>query len=187
MSELDKAGEAFDPAIHYAKDGKGVLTKAGVWRRRPGGAPKGGTDVAALVERLDRQQREIERLQAAYSTAPAAAPTAADIKRLQATIEELGSLHPNASRQLARPAGTPNFVPYRGLARAKEKCATDGFHEPGDIFSVDVPCLWSDDPFEPIIMDGDTAVPNPNAPDPVDFRFRQRVDDSTQNLQARAV
>lgn len=184
MTELDRAGTAFDPVIHYARDGKGILTKEGLWRRRPGGAPK-QPDLSALLERLDRQQREIDRLNAAYS--PNTAPTSADFSRLQATIEELGNMHPNASRKLARPPGTPNFVPYRGLVRAKEKCATDGFHEPGDIFSVDVPCLWSDDPFEPIVMDGDVAIPNPGAPDPVDFRFRQRVDDSTQNLQARAV
>lgn len=86
-------------------------------------------------------------------------------------------------------------VPYRGWVRAKQKCQMSHpgekpgdiavhVHEEGAVFEVDVESLWSDDPFEAVVITGyeDQAhlvpitKPNPEAPTPANFQFRRQVE-----------
>jgi len=76
-------------------------------------------------------------------------------------------------------------VPYRGLVRATEDCATEHYHKAGEVFAIDLPCLWSDDPFVPVVQTGvrmnadGVEVPiyevDPAAPKPNNFRLRPKA------------
>ncbi|SRR5579884_2243591 len=99
---------------------------------------------------------------------------------LNKALAELQSLRPNAAAAVSAPQGRPQKVPYKGMVQAKEPCVYDRKYETGDVFAVDLPALWSDDPFVPVVVTGysDTGKPltEPNtlAPPAVDFRFRPK-------------
>lgn len=95
------------------------------------------------------------------------------------------------------------MVPYKGFVRAKEPCYIDGKYYVGpdpanriraSVFEVSMPCLWSDDPFEAVIVTGyvdeektvPITAPNPDAPTPIDSRLRIIPREAT-NPAARAV
>jgi len=128
---------------------------------------------------------------------------------LQAELErtqlELAKLKPAAA---GKPVGEmPKKVPYKGMVQATEDCNYEGYRNgpkfyndkdgkrvnvsDGDIFAVDVPALWSDDPYVPVLLKMTEAgqkysVPNPDAPVRIDFRFRPRVSVSTDIAPLRA-
>ncbi len=75
-----------------------------------------------------------------------------------------------------------DLVPYKGLVKATVLCCIGTQRQQGEVFEVDVPALWTDDPYEPVIVtgyleDGITPVtePNPAAPTPLSFRDRKAV------------
>lgn len=131
-------------------------------------------DKAAMEARL-------ARLEAAFAAkAEPATFSEIDLARLKAAREELEALRPGASKPWTPPQGPPpKFVPYQGLARARVKCATEHFHEPGEVFAVDLPVLWSDDPFEPVEEINGEYVPRTDVVI-VSYRFRARAADMGQ-------
>jgi hypothetical protein len=115
------------------------------------------------VEKAEKQKLEerLARLEAAF-----AANQETDEqrkvreKRLAEAEAELMALRPAASQPYQPPTGKrPDFKPYKGWVRALVDCTYDGYRfgpHPdqgrtyGDVFEIDVPTLWSDDPFEPV-------------------------------------
>lgn len=106
-----------------------------------------------------------------------------------------------AKRSVSGPApvgAAPKYVPYKGYVQATEDCHSGGFYrkgpkegDPGDIFDVDVPVLWSDDPYKPVLLKFTDlgvrfAVDHPDPPPRIDFRFRPRVSVSTDLEPLRA-
>lgn len=75
----------------------------------------------------------------------------------------------------------PKLVPYTGMVRATVDCCIDRHRLQGEVFRVEMPALWSDDPFEPVVVletkeDGTLVVgPNKDAPAPVPFRYRKVI------------
>jgi hypothetical protein len=73
------------------------------------------------------------------------------------------------------------LVRYAGLVQATADCCMEHRHAAGEVFEVDVPALWTDDPYMPVIVTGYTddgtpkTQPNAQAPTPIDFRFRKVV------------
>lgn len=83
------------------------------------------------------------------------------------------------------PQPGPQKVPYSGYVRAKEPCWIGHLRAAGEVFQHDAPCLWSDDPFEPVILlEGVDKDGNPNcrahpeAPKPIPFHLRPRTVDA---------
>ena len=104
-------------------------------------------------------------------------------------IEELRAREapPLPSQIIPQPG--PQKIPYAGLVRSKEACWIGHLRSAGEIFHHEVPCLWSDDPFEPVMQTGSdsdgnpTVVPHTDAPTPLPFHLRPRTVDV---LAARA-
>lgn len=86
------------------------------------------------------------------------------------------------------------LVPYKGMVRATAPCCVaptvnreDGqpagphFTAVGEVFEIEVAALWTDDPYEAVIVTGHAddgtakTKPNRDAPTPIDFRFRKVV------------
>jgi hypothetical protein len=106
------------------------------------------------------------------------------IEQLQRQVAALISERkaPEAPKQV-------EMVPYKGYVRAKQDCYINGRYYAGadrygtseaSVFEVDMPALWSDDPFEPVLITGyrdhdnsPIVAPNPSAPTPIDARLRQ--------------
>ena len=89
-------------------------------------------------------------LEAAFA-AQATAPKPVAPSALEAAQAELAAMHPRAALAFEAPKGPrPVPVPYKGLVRAKEKCAIGCWHDKDEVFEVDLPALWTDDPFEPV-------------------------------------
>lgn len=113
-------------------------------------------------------------------------------KRLADAEAELAELRPGAARVLDKPKGpAPTLVPYKGWVRATKDCAygcyrfgpdPDKGRQYGDVFEIDVPTLWSDDPWEPVIPSWDEGgnlvqVKLRRDVTAVDYRFRPRAVD----------
>jgi hypothetical protein len=159
---------------------------------------------AELTEQLSAEraakaslEERLARLEALVSAAPPAPAMNANEALLAAAIEELQRLRPQAAHEVDRPKGpAPKLVAYKGLVRAITDCAYGGYrHGPkegvgGDVFEVDLPTLWSDDPFEPVTIKGEGESGQPlyarRTDVPIlDWRWRVRGDAST--MMARAV
>lgn len=64
----DAEGNYYDPDVHMSKDGKPIITKAGTYRRKPGGAAKkktvhstiGGIDQPVIEQQQLEQQQKME-------------------------------------------------------------------------------------------------------------------------------
>lgn len=82
------------------------------------------------------------------------------------------------------PQPGPQKVPYKGLVRAKEACYIGSLRGPGEVWNHETDCLWSDDPFEPVIAKGTRedgsiiAETHPDAPTAVPFHLRPRSADA---------
>lgn len=100
------------------------------------------------------------------------------------TIESLKAQVP----VIAAPAAPVKKVPYKGLVRAKEACFIGSLRAPQDVWQHEAECLWSDDPYEPVIATGERddglprVEPHPDAPKPIPFQLRPR---SVDALSAR--
>lgn len=153
-----------------------------------------------LQEQLDAANAQL----AALKAQPAAAPSDEKLERdLAAARAELASI--KAAAPAGAPLGpAPRYIPYRGKVQATEDCHIGGRFRmgplnpnngsgKGDVFEVDVPVLWSDDPYVPVIASEETAPgvykvePHPTAVR-VDFRFRLqgKADTEIQPLRANA-
>lgn len=110
------------------------------------------------------------------------------------TRQELAEALAKANERIAqletRPAAPapqpgPQKIPYSGYVRTKEACWIGHLRSAGEVFQHAVPCLWSDDPFEAVILtDGVDKDGNPNckahpeAPKPIPFHLRPRSVDA---------
>ena len=125
-------------------------------------------------------------------------PTRAELKR---QLAEANALLEVAKRKAdGRPAGEASHgfkgTPYTGFVRAIENCH-DGaqFRWVGDVFHVENVVLWTDDPFEPVIAEGEFLdeqgvnrpkyVRNPNAPTPNNFRLRPKSEEVLKDPSPR--
>jgi hypothetical protein len=173
--------------------------------RNKGGRPPGPsreTLSAELTETKAQNEALAERLaklEAAFAAKPAQ-PDPEMARRLREAEAELEALRPGASRATAPLRGVPpKFVPYKGTVRARTDCVIGSYQygpdnkmgQPVSIFEVDVPVLWSDDPYEPVTVtvheDGaKTAVPRTDVA-VVNARWRTIVDPDARNPIARAV
>lgn len=173
---VDKAGVEFDPAVHFVKDGEGVLTKEGLWRRRSGTRKPGG-EPNTLLARLEALEKASASKDARIAELEAAAP------KIKEAAQELGK---EQVADLTPPAGEARLLPYKGAARALADCFVGKpcqYYKKGEVFFIDVPVLWTDDPYVAVLVtgqgeNGPLVEVNPLAPTPVDFRFRPRTDDS---------
>lgn len=116
------------------------------------------------------------------------------LSKAMATIEAQGKILEELRAKPA-PAVVPQpavqATPYKGHVRAKEACYIGFLRAAGDVFHHDVPCLWSDDPFEPVNVvatrdDGQPVIePWPEGKEPavLPFHLRPRTPDV---LAARA-
>jgi hypothetical protein len=184
----DKAGVAFDPEIHFVKDGKGVLTKEGLWRKRSGTKKPGGEN--SLLARLEALEKA-----AASKDARIAELEAANVK-IQEAAQDLGKAQ---VADLTPPPGEARLIPYKGAVKAIFECFVGQFYKAGSVFFVDVPVLWTDDPYVPVLVTGQNedgehlTEANPLAPTPVDYRFRLRshdvlsMADSQPQVRSRAL
>ena len=145
---------------------------------------------------LTRKQL-LEKLEAANTQIAAmSAPDPATQLQLKAALKELDSLRRPAPPTIL--GDRPKPVPYRGKVQATEDCHFGGvYHKgpfegaPGEVFDVDVACLWSDDPYRPVNVrhsdetDQLIVEPNPQAVR-IDFRFRPKgtADVDIQPLRA---
>lgn len=88
------------------------------------------------------------------------------------------------------PQPAPQARPYSGMVRAKEACYIDYLRKAGDVWHHETKCLWSDDPYEPVIVTGNRddgtpiAEPHPEAPEPVPFHLRPRSADALAAIAA---
>lgn len=105
---------------------------------------------------------------------------AARLDEQDKTIAEL-----KAAKPVVVPQPGVQKVPYSGYVRAKEPCHIGHLRAAGEVFQHDAPCLWSDDPFEPVIVlegtdkDGQpNCKAHPEAPKPIPFHLRPRTVDA---------
>jgi len=146
-----------------------------------------------MTEELTRRQLQEQNDALAKRIAELEAETA-NKPKLEAALAELQALkRPQAE---GKPQGSAKLVPYRGKAQALEDCHVGGAYrygpkdgKPGDVFDIDVPGLWSDDPFVPVTVryaeTGEPIVERQDLPR-VDFRFRTSGSQSTQIEPLRA-
>lgn len=91
-------------------------------------------------------------------------------------------------------AATPDvqLVPYAGLVQADVACCMERKYEKGEVFYVEVTALWTDDPYHAVIIQGERddgtprVLPNPDAPQPINFRFRKVVSAAEDPTPRRA-
>jgi hypothetical protein len=133
-------------------------------------------ELLALLEASEAQRRAVESERDQLK-----ADQTAELAQAQA---ELARLRPNAAQAVPPAQGSrPRLIPYKGMVQAKEPCVYDHKYETGQVFEVDVPALFTDDPYVPVVVQGhsESGTPltevNPLAPPPVDFRFRPRSHD----------
>lgn len=132
-------------------------------------------DALAEATRINKALAErVERLEA-NQTPPG---SEAALRKELAEAREL-----LASRSVAPLAKVPDVkhVPYSGFVQASADCCIGHRRDAGEVFEVDVPALWTDDPYTPVVVTGYTddgmpkTEPNRAAPTPIDFRFRKVV------------
>lgn len=172
MADQDASGAAFDPALHFVKDGQGVLRKDGLWRKRPGGKKPQKNPLLERIEQLEaalkvRDERPDAKLAAELRMAKE------DLAKLKAPVPFVPVTGPG-----------PKQIPYRGLVRALADCYIGAYHRQGEVFHVNVPALWSDDPYEAVTATGTNEIGQPivePALDAVriDQHFRPRSQDLT--------
>lgn len=146
------------------------------------------------LELIERQNAALKASEARIAALEASQPSPAMLRELAEARSFLSSraapVHAQPTRQVTR-------VPYKGLVQATKNCVTDHFHlgpsenGPGDVFEVDLPALWTDDPFVPVVlvrMDDNgkpVTAPNPDAPQPIDFQFRPRTSEAMAQADAQ--
>jgi hypothetical protein len=150
-----------------------------------------------MAEELTRKQlqEQNEALMARLAALEAAAKPANDAaqavkdKQLADALAELAALkRPQVSGQVT--GAPPRLIPYKGFVQAIENCWYGGLvqycasdtsaHNPNpgavSVFEVDVPALWSDDPYVPVNVSYDKAgariVELRRDVHQIDFRFR---------------
>jgi len=157
-----------------------------------------------VQERNRKLEERLERLEAAFvANQESDSQRAAREKRLSEAEAELEALRPGSGAP-ARPLSghKPLFVPYRGLVQATQDCAYECYRKgpapgvagsQGEVFEVDVPTLWSDDPYVPVKVlghrDDGTPITERRTDVPiVDARWRARTSDvGVNNVSARAM
>jgi hypothetical protein len=144
---------------------------------------------AKLLERLDAME--------AKQAAPTISLQEAVLQReLDAANRELGEKRALLEKARSRPA-TPDvtLVPYSGLVKSTAVCCIDTKRDAGEVFHVDVPALWTDDPYVAVVIAGTQIVDgvevpiteaNPAAPVPINFRFRKVVSAAEDPTPRRA-
>lgn len=119
-----------------------------------------------LEEQLARSEALLARVTAAAET----------LERENAELKRLSSAQ-------VTPRPGLQARPYKGLVRAIVPCHYNFLHATGDIFEVDLPALWTDDPFVPVVItqtlpDGTQLTEeNKDAPKPLPFELRPRSAD----------
>jgi hypothetical protein len=113
-------------------------------------------------------------------------------------LKTLKDLRESTVRQVAPAFYTGPRIetkPYRGWVKALQTCQVSHpgekpgdiavhVHEAGSVFGIDVPALWTDDPYVAVSITGyedqeqtkPITVENKDAPAPTDFRFRRQVE-----------
>jgi hypothetical protein len=163
--------------------------------KNKGGRPKGPSRDKLMADNAELKTR-LERLEAAF----AARPEPTEDPRLKDAVAELQTL-PVRTIDPTLPRGKPPvFVPYSGYVRAKENCVIgcyrmgpnpDQGRVQGDVFAVEVPVLWSDDPYEPVNIirtrdDGQLECEVRRDVPIIDARWRV-LNPNAQNPMARAI
>lgn len=164
-----------------------------------------------MAEALSRKQMEdriaaLEARNSELESAPPASPVpaiqaSADsevLRQMSAMRAEIDALRTAAAAGPAKQQKVVDPVPYTGYVKAKEGCFAGepcGRHDEGDVFLVNVPGLWTDDPFDPVIVVGqhverDGAVvqitePNPDAK-VFNFLYRRQISVNTDLEPLRA-
>lgn len=141
-----------------------------------------------MADELTRKQLQ-EQLEAAHALIAEMkqprndAAHAATERRLSEALAELAALgKPQVS---GAPTGALQMVPYKGSVQATEDCHIGGAYrkgpfegDPGDVFTIEVVALWTDDPYVPVNVTGYTETGRPiverSKVHRADFRFRPR-------------
>jgi len=163
-----------------------------------------GRDVTRreLAEALEASQalnlRLSERLDAleAKVAAPTLSVQEAILERELANANaELKEKREALERARSRPGAGPDvpLIPYCGMAKATAKCyAGGGIQEVGSVFQIDLPALYTDDPFVAVNVVGNyddgspRTEPNLSAPVPINFRFRKVISAAEDPTPRRA-
>lgn len=163
-----------------------------------------GRDVTRreLAEALEASQalnvRLSERLDAleAKAAAPTLSVQEAILERELANANaELKEKREALERARSRPGiSGPDveLIPYSGYVQATAPCCIDHRRDAGEVFHVNVPALWTDDPYVAVNIVGafETGAPKtePNlaAPTPINFRFRKVVSAAEDPTPRRA-
>lgn len=107
--------------------------------------------ITALTQALERSNEIIAQMGTALERANA---NQAEQAKAIADLQVLMAARPAAP---ATPKGQNIVVPrvpYKGYVRAREACYIGSLRAAGDVFVVEVPGLWTDDPFEPVDLKG---------------------------------
>jgi hypothetical protein len=156
--------------------------------KNKGGRPKGKGKSSELAELRALIEKQNDTIQALSQVKAAPALSSSENLELTAARAEIARL----TRQ-APVGGGEKPIPYKGMVQATMPCAIDVLRATGDVFQVDVPALWTDDPYTAVIVKGfaESGKPiteaNPLAPEPADFRFRPRTTDAlyAESLEVR--
>jgi hypothetical protein len=138
-----------------------------------------------LQEQLDAANARIAQLQSA--------PDPKIEAQLEAAKAELARLQ----KPQPAPTGRATASPYKGTVQATEDCHVGGFYregpkdgKPGEVFEVDLPALWSDDPFVAVKISGyhesGQPITEPLGIARADFRFRQQDKGAADLIPLRA-
>lgn len=157
-----------------------------------------------MLEMFNALKAEVGELRA-ENAALKAGPSDAVKAQLAAAEAELARLRlPPTANAPPIQGKAPALIPYKGWVQATEDCHIGGAFrkgptgkgksfEAGDVFEVDMPVLWTDDPFVPVVLEGYTeetmrpiTSPNKDAPQRVDFRFRKPSAQDTDIAPIRA-
>ena len=140
----------------------------------------------ALAERVDaleaKQTPPINKALAERVDALEAKQTPPiNVATLQRELAEAHALLAARSVQPLAKVPDVKLVPYSGMVKATADCCIEHRYETGAVFHIDVPALWTDDPYVAVIVTGyaddgtPKTEPNHDAPTPIDFRFRKVV------------
>jgi hypothetical protein len=150
----------------------------------------------ALVESQGAAIARLEALLAAKAEPTLGLQEAILQRELAAANAELKDKRELLERVRSRPgASGPDIklVPYSGMVVSTAVCCPDHRREVGEVFLVNLPALYTDDPFEPVTVletdENGVAIkwePNKAAPTPIDFRFRKVVSAAEDPTPRRA-
>ena len=145
------------------------------------------------LEVIERQAQVIAASETRIAALEASQPTPQMLRELAEARNFLSA----RTAVPAKPLREVTRVPYKGLVQATRNCVYEHFHYgpsengAGDVFEVDLPALWTDDPFTPVVlvrMDDNgkpVTAPNPDAPTPIDFAFRPRTSEAMAAAEAQ--